>query len=136
VSDTEFDFDDEIIFSPAYRRAFLQAMRDPKQRRSKIGTVAPNELIDMGDLIDLNHEPETTGECSLALRELVAVPTSECLESQQSPIPRGYEDRNLFGQHREPSTGQFTSVLEIWIPPFSREQLLRALASHQFQPAP
>jgi WD40 repeat protein len=59
VSDTEFDFDDEIISSPAYRRAFLQVMRVPKQRQSK---------IDMGDLIDLNHEPETTGAALQTLK--------------------------------------------------------------------
>jgi hypothetical protein len=72
VSDTEFDFDDDIISSPAYRRAFLQVMRDPKQRQSNNVTMAPNELIDIGDLIDSNHEPETIGKYSLALRELVA----------------------------------------------------------------
>jgi ankyrin repeat protein len=115
VSDTEFDFDNEIISSLAYRRAFLQAMRDPKQRQSKIGTVASNELIDVGDLIDFNHEPEIIGEYSLALRELIPMPTSERLGSQQSPIPCGYKDRNILGQHCEPSTEQLrrpTSILE------------------------
>jgi ankyrin repeat protein len=89
-------------------------MQDPKQRRSKIGTVSPNKLIDIGDLIDLNHEPETTSD-SLALRELVAVPTSERSGSQQSPIPHGYKDRNLLVQHRKPSAEQprrLTSILE------------------------
>jgi hypothetical protein len=45
ASDIEFDFDDEIISSPAYRRAFLQVMRDPKQRQSNIVTMAPFDRL-------------------------------------------------------------------------------------------
>jgi hypothetical protein len=97
-------------------------MRNPKQKRNKVGIVA-DELSDIGDLIDLNYEPETAGEYSLALRELVVVPTSGGLGSQQSPVPRGGEDGNLLGQHHESSAEQprrLTSILEIMDTPFQQ----------------
>ena len=58
TSDKEFEFDDQVIDSPAYRRAFIAATQNShKTNRSQ--QIIDGDLLDLGlTLVDLSEAPE------------------------------------------------------------------------------